>query len=111
MPAFPDETGIDLGPCPLCGRPMLAGPSVDRHHWRPKSKGGTEAQWLHRICHRMIHRLFDETTIARDYDDPAKLKNHPDIIKFIEWVRKKPADYVDWPENTGRHGRNRSKRR
>ncbi|HBS24925.1 MAG TPA: HNH endonuclease, partial [Thalassospira sp.] len=32
---------------------MIAGDSVDRHHWTPKSKGGTDTQWLHRVCHRM----------------------------------------------------------
>jgi len=71
---------------------MIAGPSVDRHHWHPKSQGGTETEWLHRVCHRM-------------------LLAHPDIIKFVKWVRKKPVDYVDWPESAGRYGRNRGKRR
>jgi hypothetical protein len=59
----------------------------------------------------MIHRLFDETTLACDYDAPEKLKAHPDILKFIRWIRKKPADYVDWPESRGRYGRNRGRRR
>ena len=90
---------------------MIAGPSVDRHHWHPKSQGGTETEWLHRVCHRMIHRLFDEATLARDYNSPDKLLAHPDIIKFVKWVRKKPVDYVDWPKSAGRYGRNRGKRR
>lgn len=58
---------------------MIAGDSVDRHHWTPKSKGGTDTQWLHRVCHRMIHRLFDETTLARDFDTPEKIIAHPDM--------------------------------
>jgi len=111
MPSHRDKTDTDLGTCPICGRLMIAGPSVDRHHWRPKSQGGTDTQWLHRVCHRMIHRLFDEATIARDYDTPDRLKTHPDIVKFITWVRKKPVDYIDWPESAGRYGRNRGKRR
>ncbi|WP_238538630.1 HNH endonuclease [Thalassospira profundimaris] len=101
----------DLGKCAICGRAMIAGPSVDRHHWHPKSQGGTETEWLHRVCHRMIHRLFDEATLARDYNSPDKLLAHPDIIKFVKWVRKKPVDYIDWPESAGRYGRNRGKRR
>jgi hypothetical protein len=26
----------------------------DAHHLVPKSRGGTETVWLHRICHRQI---------------------------------------------------------
>lgn len=83
---------------------MISGPSVDRHHWRPKSQGGRDTEWLHRVCHRMIHRLFNEATIARDFD-------HPDILKFVKWVRKKPPEYIDYPESSGRYGHNRGKRR
>ncbi|MET4732250.1 hypothetical protein ABIE64_000950 [Thalassospira sp. MBR-102] len=104
----PDQ---ELGPCPICGRMMIAGDSVDRHHWTPKSKGGTDTQWLHRVCHRMIHRLFDETTLARDFDVPEKIIAHPDMQTFIRWIRKKPVDYIDWPENAGRYGRNRRRSR
>ncbi len=59
----------------------------------------------------MIHRLFDAATLAREFDRPDKLLTHPDMIKFVKWVRKKPADYIAWPESTGRYGRNRGARR
>jgi hypothetical protein len=32
-----DEQPESLGPCPLCGRIMIRGHSLDRHHWQPKS--------------------------------------------------------------------------
>ncbi|HBS24924.1 MAG TPA: HNH endonuclease, partial [Thalassospira sp.] len=36
---------------------------------------------------------------------------HPDMQTFIRWIRKKPVDYIDWPENAGRYGRNRRRSR
>lgn len=84
--------------CPICDRPLVPGPSVDAHHWVPKSEGGTETAVLHRVCHRMLHRLFTERELATLYDTPERLRDHPDVAKFIKWVRKKPADFVDWPK-------------
>lgn len=76
---------------------MIDGPSVDRHHWIPRTKGGREMDWLHLVCHRMIHRLFSEKELATAYSDPAVVRGHPDIQRFIAWVRRQPAEYVDWP--------------
>jgi len=89
-----------LGPCPLCGRDMTTGPSVNRHHWTPKLKNGETASWIHVVCHRMIHRTFSEADLARHYSTPEALLGHPDIKRFVSWVRKKPADYVDWPKKS-----------
>ena len=91
--------GGSLGPCPVCGREMLDGPSVDRHHWVPKSEGGRASEFLHVVCHRMIHRVFDERELAADYADPEAVRAHPEIERFVKWVRRKPADYVDWPKS------------
>ncbi len=85
--------GTPLGPCPLCGREMFAGPSVDRHHWIPKSEGGRDWSWTHTICHRKLHATFDEKTLARDYPDAESLKAHPEIARFIKWVAKKPPRF------------------
>jgi len=110
----PDPRGggsAGAGICPLCGRPLIPGPSVDRHHWVPRSKGGGSGSLLHVICHRMIHRLFDEVTLARDRNTPEALRTHPDMARFLAWVRRQPPEYVDWPERSGRHGRNNPGRR
>ena len=90
----------DRGPdaCPICGRPLIQGPSVDVHHWVPRSRGGRLADPVHKICHRMIHRLFDEAALATAYDTPERLRAHPEMQRFLAWVRRKPADYVDWPK-------------
>lgn len=94
--------GADLGVCPLCGRPMIVGPSVHRHHWVPKLKGGRDWAWLHRVCHKKIHAELREVALARAFATPEALRAHPAIRDFIDWVQRQP------PAWTGRHaGRRR----
>ncbi|MEC7575489.1 MAG: HNH endonuclease, partial [Pseudomonadota bacterium] len=53
-----------LGPCPICGREMIEGPSANRHHWLPKSKGGQAADYIYVVCHRMLNRTLSEKELA-----------------------------------------------
>lgn len=78
---------------------MIDGPSVDRHHWVPKSEGGRETDAIHLVCHRMVHRVFGERELATAYADPAAVRDHPEIARFVAWVRKQPPEYVDWPKD------------
>ncbi|MGB0750247.1 MAG: HNH endonuclease, partial [Magnetospiraceae bacterium] len=59
-----------VDPCPLCGRPLIAGKSVDRHHWVPRRHGGTDWSWVHVICHRMVHELFTPRDLAETFTTP-----------------------------------------
>jgi hypothetical protein len=77
---------------------MIAGPTVDRHHWVPKSKGGRVSERLHTVCHRMIHRVLSEKELASAYADPEAVRAHPDIRRFVAWVRRQPPEYLDWPK-------------
>ncbi len=81
---------------------MVEGPSVDLHHWIPRSRGGRESSPLHKICHRMIHRLFTERELASDFAAPEAIRAHPDMERFIAWVRKRPPEYVAWPKKPRR---------
>jgi 5-methylcytosine-specific restriction endonuclease McrA len=76
--------------CQLCNRPL--GEKSEKHHVVPKSKGGKETVELHAICHRKIHKVFTRTELA-DFASIEPLKNHPDIEKFINWLRNKPPDF------------------
>ncbi len=89
----------NLGPCPLCGRPMLPGPSTDRHHWMPRAEGGGPWSYMHRICHKKLHSLFSERELAREYSDAERLLTHPDIASFVKWVRRQPLEKI------GRHSK------
>ncbi len=40
-----------------------------------------------RDCHKMIHKLIPHKLLALDYNTMEKLKNHPELKKFIEWVK------------------------
>ena len=80
--------------CPLCDRPIP--PSQrDAHHLVPKSRGGVQTTWLHRICHRQIHALLTETELAREYNQVEALRQHPELAKFLDWVRRKPYDFFE----------------
>ena len=75
---------------------MIDGPSVDRHHWVPKSAGGKDHSPLHKVCHRKVHTVLNETDLARRYNTPEALRGHPEIARFVEWVRRKHPEWIDW---------------
>ena len=78
--------------CPICDRP-IPDSQKDAHHLIPKSKGGKDTQYLHRICHRQIHALFTETELANTFNTAHALKENEQLQKFILWVRTKPNEY------------------
>lgn len=80
--------------CPICGR-SIPKAQQDAHHFVPKSKGGKATEMLHRICHRQIHALFTETELARRYNTVEALLAHPEMARFVEWVRTKPDDFYE----------------
>lgn len=97
-----DKVFDDFDTCPLCKRPLVAGPSVERHHLRPKSRGGHETARLHAVCHRMVHKVFSEQALSDMGCDLSLLREHPEIRRFVRWVAKKPAEFTDRPRTKGR---------
>jgi hypothetical protein len=83
----------DSGDCPLCGRKLVAGGSVNRHHLVPRSRNGREVVALHRICHSAIHAALSEKELERRYNTIEKLRNHPQLSRFVTWVRRKPPEF------------------
>lgn len=77
--------------CYLCGRPL--GRRVQWHHPVPKSRGGREKVPIHPICHRAIHANLGNKELERSYASAAALRAHPEIARFIEWVRDKDPDF------------------
>ena len=80
--------------CPLCER-QIPPSQRDAHHLVPKSKGGRETEYLHRICHRQIHALLTESELARQFNSVEALLAHPDIAIFVAWVKTKPDDFME----------------
>ena len=72
--------------CELCRR------EVDRytvHHLIPKSKGGKFGATadLCSTCHRQVHALFSESTLANELFNISLLNNNPEIRKYLKWIR------------------------
>ena len=80
--------------CPLCDR-AIPPAQRDAHHLIPKSHGGVQTVWLHRICHRQIHALLTETELARQYQHIEALRQHPELSVFVRWVQTKPDDFFE----------------
>lgn len=81
----------DAVACPLRGR-AIPPAQRDAHHLVPKSKGGRQTEFLHRVCHRQIHALLTETELARQYASVEALLAHGEMQVFVVWVESKPED-------------------
>lgn len=86
------EASLESSACALCGRPIPPA-QRDAHHLVPKSRGGAETVWLHRVCHRQVHALLTETELARSYASAEALRRHPVMARFLAWVSDKPPDF------------------
>jgi hypothetical protein len=106
--ATPEVGGAPLGPCPICGRPMIEGPSVDRHHFVPRSEGGREAVPVHRVCHRKLHSLWTERELALLFSTPEAVHAHPEMQRFIRWLQRKPPEFWVRTEEARSKGRRRA---
>jgi RNA-directed DNA polymerase len=44
--------------CPVCGLALMNGELLERHHWQPRSEGGSDAYsnrvLLHLFCHQQL---------------------------------------------------------
>ena len=102
---------LDAAICPLCGRAIPLS-QRDAHHLVPKSKGGRQTEFLHRVCHRQIHALLTETELAREYATVEALSAHRGLIAFVAWVQGKPDDFFARASKSARvRGRGRRRRR
>ena len=87
--------------CPICDRP-IPDSQKDAHHLIPKSKGGKTTEYLHRICHRQIHALFNETELAVLFNTASALQGHPEMQRFIHWVKSKPNHFYEKSRKSSR---------
>lgn len=99
--------------CELCQRAIGA---LTEHHLHPKSRHKDKRllkqfsrdhlrlsiAWLCGPCHKHIHRKISERELAYEYFDVERLRAHPEVSEFVEWLAGKPADFVP---KTSRRGR------
>jgi len=72
--------------CELCQR------DIDRytvHHLIPRARGGRfgPTAKLCLTCHRQVHALFSEATLARELHSIELLRANPQIASYLVWVR------------------------
>src|SRR5690348_10104852 len=90
------------GVCPICGREE----TLTRHHLIPQARHHNkrnkrefdratvkQTTGVCRPCHSQIHHVLTEKQLERDYNTVAKLKAHPDIAAFAEWIATKPRGF------------------
>ncbi|WP_066426851.1 HNH endonuclease [Anabaena sp. 4-3] len=81
--------------CELCERKMA---DLTVHHLVPRQNTKRKKQDpgptvdICSACHRQIHALFDNKQLAKEFNTLDKLKQQPQMQKFLAWVRKQDPD-------------------
>ncbi|ERN42783.1 HNH endonuclease [Rubidibacter lacunae KORDI 51-2] len=77
--------------CQLCDREVAR---LTVHHLVPrqavkrkKADPGPTVK-ICAACHKQIHALFDNATLARQLNTPEALSAEPQMQKFLAWIRK-----------------------
>ncbi len=81
--------------CELCRR------DIDRctvHHLIPKARGGKfgPTAQLCATCHRQLHALFSETTLAAELHSIELLQANPQVRSYLKWARRQ-KDGANFP--------------
>ena len=84
------------GPLPGKGQPAvceLCRRGVDLytvHHLIPKARGGKfgPTAQLCATCHRQLHALFSETTLAAELHSIELLQANPQVHSYLKWARR-----------------------
>ena len=46
-----------------------------------------------RMCHSQIHLLLTEKQLEREWNSVEKLRTHPELMKFAQWIAGKPRGF------------------
>ena len=90
-----------VGTCELCGRTEI---EVTRHHLIPRTRHSNKRNQklfdrddvrsrladLCRPCHGFVHKVLSEKELELEYNTVDHLRAHPEIAKFVDWIKAKP---------------------
>ncbi|MFD1017794.1 HNH endonuclease [Thalassobacillus hwangdonensis] len=81
----------DGNTCDLCMRSPI---TTTVHHLVPKQHGGADGPVadLCSACHRQVHALFTNQELAAFYHTVERLRDHPDMYKYLKWVKKQDPE-------------------
>jgi hypothetical protein len=102
------EQNNDVDICTICGR-LLGTLNIDKHHLIPRTFKGDETVTIHKICHRKLHATFTEREMLHTYHDVELIRNHEEIIKFVNWVKNKDIDFYSGSKETKTRKKKRKK--
>ena len=105
--------------CELCGREVSA---LTRHHLIPRTRHANKRNkrefdraevkkriaWFCRPCHNHVHALFTEKILERELNTIEVLAAHPDVARFVKWIRNKPDGFR--PANQPSHSKRRNQK-
>jgi len=89
------------GPCHLCGRHtaltfhhLIPRKVHRRKHFRKHYRRDLLQQGIAicRLCHKGLHRLYDEMTLAKRLSTLEALRTNAAIRRHVQWVRKQRAE-------------------
>ncbi len=85
------------GEKPACELCLRESPKFTVHHLVPRSRGGKfgPKAKLCPTCHRQLHALFSESTLAKELDSLERIRVNPEMASYVEWVRRQkgPANF------------------
>ena len=80
--------------CELCLRESVR---FTEHHLVPRSRGGKYGPKarLCPTCHRQLHAMFSEKTLANELNSIERLRADPDFAGYLKWASKQkgPASF------------------
>ncbi len=73
--------------CELCRRESA---SYSKHHLVPRAQGGRHGPTakLCSTCHRQLHALFSEATLARELGTMEQILSNPQFARYLKWARR-----------------------
>lgn len=84
------------GECALCARETgltfhhLVPKTLRRNKWFRRNRTPADFErgvMLCRPCHKAVHRFIDEKSLGRTYDTLERLRDHPEVAAFVDWVK------------------------
>ncbi len=84
-----ERTGSYEAPpvCELCLRESVR---FTEHHLVPRSRGGKYGPKarLCPTCHRQLHAMFSEKTLANELNSIERLRDDPGFAGYLKWASK-----------------------
>ncbi|HEY1170310.1 MAG TPA: hypothetical protein VGH19_02970 [Verrucomicrobiae bacterium] len=110
-----------IGVCELCEREECV---LTKHHLIPQARHANKRNkrefdrvevkqrvtWICRPCHNHVHNLFTEKVLEREYNTLESLKAHPEVAKFIGWIKNRPSAFKPMSSPAKTKGGKRSKK-